>query len=74
MLLPTPRGPALPAHMPAYSLGNVARGQGAHEGTRGSEQGEDSAGVGRVASTLPSLGQAPTKHKVGLYGPSRGGF
>lgn len=43
-------------------LGNMARGQGAHEGTASSKQGKDSAGVGRVPSTLPSLGQAPVKH------------
>lgn len=37
-------------------LRNMARGQGTHEGAAGSEQGKDSARVGRVASTLPSLG------------------
>lgn len=43
-------------------LGNMARGQRAHKGTVGSKQGKDRAGVGRVASTLPSLRQAPAKH------------
>lgn len=43
----------------------MARGQRAHEGTGGSEEGQDSAGIGCVPSALPSLGQAPAKHAEG---------
>lgn len=65
--------PTLRASLPCslHSLGNVARGQRAHEGTGGSEQGENRAGVGSVASTLPPLRQTPATHKQGPGSSSR---
>lgn len=63
--LPVPLQASIPSNRYALPnlLGDMARGQRAHEGAAGSEQGKDSAGVRRVASTLPSLGQAPVRHK-----------
>ena len=54
-----------------HLLGNVARGQRAHEGAGGSKQREDGARVGCIASTLPSLGQAPAKPTEGPCSSSR---
>lgn len=69
--LPSP--PILRVALPCshHLLSNVAWGQRAHEGAGGSKQREDGAGVGCIASTLPSLGQAPAKHKEGPCNSSR---
>lgn len=60
-----------PSRSLLHSLGNRARGQRAHEGAGGSKQRQNGAGVGRVASALPSLGQAPAKHVEGPCSCSR---